>query len=81
MNGNKNKPKRKSVTTDQLTKLQLQTLFSADEAAAYLGLCPKTVRTHTKRGLLPHLRIGRFIKYRRVALDALLAKLEKGGLR
>ena len=71
---------RESVSTDDLAKLQLKTLFTADEAAAYLGLCPKTVRTHTKRGLLPHLRIGRFIKYRRVALDALLAKLEKGGL-
>jgi excisionase family DNA binding protein len=71
---------RESVSTDDLAKLQLKTLFTANEAAVYLGLCPKTVRTHTTRGLIPHLRIGRFIRYRRVALDALLAKLEKGGL-
>ena len=81
MKGGTKGQKRKSVSTDELTKLQLKTLFTPDEAAAYLGLCPKTVRTHTKRGLLPHVRIGRFIKYRRVALDALLAKLERGGLR
>lgn len=81
MKNSTKRQKRKPVTTDDLTKLQLKTLFDANEAAVYLGLCAKTIRTHTRRGLLPHLRIGRFIKYRRVALDALLAKLEKGGLR
>ena len=67
------------TTVERLGQLQLKALFTVEEAATYLGLCPKTVRTHTKRGLIPHVRIGRFIKYRRVALDALLARLERGG--
>ena len=70
-----------NISRNELEALQLKTLFTVNEAATYLGLCPKTIRTQTKRGLLPHVRIGRFIKYRRVALDALLAGLEKGGLK
>ncbi len=72
---------RKSATADDYARLNQKSTFSCDEAALYLNVCTKTIRRHTKRGLLPHVRIGRFIKYRRVALDALLAKLERGGLR
>jgi|SaaInlStandDraft_2_1057019.scaffolds.fasta_scaffold268929_1 excisionase family DNA binding protein len=81
MEDTSNSTTRNPVTAEELSKLQLKTLFSAEEAARYLGLCSKTVRTQTKRGLIPHLRIGRFIRYRRIALDGLLAKLEKGGLK
>jgi len=66
--------------TENSENLEKKVLLSVSETARYLGLCEKTIRTHTKRGLLPHLRIGRFIKFRRIALDGLLTKLEKGGL-
>ena len=79
MDSSQKSTKYSPSTTEKLRQLQLKALFSVEEAANYLGLCPKTIRNHTNRGLIPHVRIGRFIKYRRVALDALLARLEKGG--
>jgi excisionase family DNA binding protein len=49
-------------------------LLSRDEAAAYLGISPKTLATwaSTKRYPLPVVKIGRAVKYRVAALDAFI---------
>ncbi|MBT5708537.1 helix-turn-helix domain-containing protein [bacterium] len=59
--------------TEELGKL---TFFTVNQAAAYLQLSPKTLWTHTKRGLLPSIRVGGLVRYRRQALDETLAKWE-----
>lgn len=51
-------------------------LFNREQAAAYLGLSPKTVWTHTRRGLLPYVRIGGVVRYRKQALDEMLVEME-----
>ena len=52
------------------------TFLTVEQAAEYLQISPKTVWTHTRRGLLPVCRIGGLVRYRRQALDETLAKLE-----
>ena len=51
-------------------------LLNREQAAAYLGISPKTIWTHTRRGLIPYVRLGGLVRYRRQALDETLAKLE-----
>jgi excisionase family DNA binding protein len=50
-------------------------LVSREEAAAYLGVSPKTLATwaSTKRYPLPLVKVGRAVKYRVSALDNFIA--------
>ena len=57
--------------------LDLQALWSVDETAAYLGVSPGFVRQGVREGLIPHLRIGQWIRVRR---DKLMEALEDGSL-
>ena len=50
--------------------------LSAVEAARAIGVCPRTLATMTKRGEVPHVRIGRRVLYRPEALQAWLAGRE-----
>lgn len=49
-------------------------LLSRDEAAAYLGISPKTLATwaSTKRYPLQFVKVGRAVKYRISTLDAFI---------
>ena len=49
-------------------------LFNNDQAAAYLGVTPKTLEVWrcTKRHQISHIKVGRLVKYRKSALDAFL---------
>jgi excisionase family DNA binding protein len=49
-------------------------LVSREEAAAYLGVSPKTLATwaSTKRYPLPVVKVGRSVKYRVSALDTFI---------
>jgi excisionase family DNA binding protein len=49
-------------------------LVSREEAAAYLGVSPKTLATwaSTKRYPLPMVKVGRAVKYRVSALDSFI---------
>ena len=51
-------------------------LLNREQAAAYLGISPKSVFSHTRRGLLPFVSLGGLIKYRKQSLDEVIAKLE-----
>ena len=72
----KRKSLRDTASTGDLERIHLLKLFSKEEAAVYLGISPKTIWTYTRRGLLPSVRLGGFVKYRKQALDETLAKLE-----
>jgi len=64
--------------SDNLNIEQIKNMpfLTPKQAAAYLQLSPKTIWSHTRRGLLPVCRIGGLIRYRRQALDETLARLE-----
>jgi excisionase family DNA binding protein len=72
----KRKSLRNTASTSDLERIHLLDLFSKEEAAVYLGISPKTIWTYTRRGLLPSVRLGGLVKYRKQALDETLAKLE-----
>jgi excisionase family DNA binding protein len=52
-----------------MTRLELLT---AAEAATMLRIKESTLREHTRRGLIPHLRIGRAVRYDAADLAAWL---------
>jgi excisionase family DNA binding protein len=56
----------------------MSTLFTASEIAARLRIALPTVRLWTRTAAMPHLRMGRLIRYR---IDDVLAWLEAGGPR
>lgn len=58
------------LQSDQLTEQQ---------AADYLGMSKRMLWSLRKRGDVPHIRIGRWIRYRRCDLDAFLAGCVQGG--
>ena len=45
-------------------------LMTAKEAAAFLNVCPATIYREASAGTLPHVRIGRSIRFSKDALDA-----------
>ena len=47
-------------------------LLTVKEAAAFLRLCPDTIYRATKAGNLPHVRIGRSIRFSQEALEEYL---------
>jgi excisionase family DNA binding protein len=51
-------------------------LLTAKEVAALLRVTPGWVYTETRRDRIPHLRLGRFVRYRREALDAWMREIE-----
>jgi excisionase family DNA binding protein len=50
-------------------------LMTNEEAAAYLGVTPRTLEVWrcTKRHNIAYIKVGRLVKYRRQALDDYLA--------
>lgn len=51
-------------------------LLSRKEAAAYLGVAEQTLAIWkcTKRYDLPHVKIGKLVKYKKSELDAFIAR-------
>ncbi len=53
-------------------------LLTADDVAARLRVTRKTVYEMVRAGTLPHLHLGRRIRFRSTSLDRWLADLERG---
>ena len=51
----------------------MQEVLTLREAAAYLRLCPDTVKRRAQAGELPAAKVGRAWRFRRAELDAWLA--------
>jgi hypothetical protein len=55
-------------------------LLTADEVAAFLNVKPRWVRYHTGHGLdLPHVKLGKYPRYRLDRVLAWLEEQEQGG--
>lgn len=52
-------------------------LMNERELALFIGICPRSVRNFTTRGLLPVIRLGRRRLFRRDAVLAALRELEE----
>jgi len=53
--------------------------MDASEVAELLHVPERWVREHTRSGLLPHVQLGRYRRYRRDAVLAWLDAQENGG--
>lgn len=51
-------------------------LLTAQEVAVLLRVTLGWVYNETRRGRIPHLRLGRYVRYRREALDAWMREIE-----
>jgi excisionase family DNA binding protein len=50
--------------------------MTAVAVAAYLKMTPAWVYAQTRAGKIPHISLGRYVRYRKSALDAWLAAIE-----
>lgn len=55
-------------------------LLNNDQAAAYIGVTPRTLEVWrcTKRQAIPFIKVGRLVKYRKSALDLYLEQQTVG---
>jgi excisionase family DNA binding protein len=56
-------------------------LLTPAEVAELLAVTRRWVEDATRRGDIPHIRLGRFPRYRRETIDEWLAELERAGTR
>jgi excisionase family DNA binding protein len=53
-------------------------LLTASEVAEHLRVTPAWVYAETRRNRLPHVRLGRYVRYRRSAIDRWIERQEAG---
>ena len=51
-------------------------LLTPEELAEMIGMTPQWVCAQCRRGRIPHIKLGRFYKFRREAIEAWLASEE-----
>jgi excisionase family DNA binding protein len=57
-----------------------RTLMTAEEVAERLGgVSVKWVWAQSRAGKIPHVRLGRLLRYRPEKIEAWLAEIERGG--
>jgi len=56
------------------------TLLTAEEVAALLQVTCAWVYAETRRQRIPHLRLGRYVRYRRRALEAWMGEIEESAV-
>jgi excisionase family DNA binding protein len=54
-------------------------LLTAADVAELLAVPERWVREHTRGGLLPHVRLGRYVRYRHEAVARWLDEHERAG--
>ena len=54
-------------------------LLTAEDVAGLMRVTRGWVYAATRSNVLPHLRLGRYVRYRKSAIDAWMASVERGG--
>jgi len=70
------KPVRESVVESSIRQTP-PVLMSEQEVALFIGICTRSVRNFTARGMLPVIRLGRRRLYRRATVMAALQRMER----
>jgi excisionase family DNA binding protein len=53
-------------------------LLTADEVASFMRVTRSWVYAETRRDALPHARLGRYVRYRRSAIERWLDESQRG---
>lgn len=56
-------------------------LIYAEDVAEKIGMTPQWVYDQSRRGLIPHVKLGRFYRYRPSSIDDWLRSIERGTAR
>jgi excisionase family DNA binding protein len=54
-------------------------LLTVDEVAAMIGMGRDWVYAEARAGRIPHVKLGRYVKFRAEAVEAWLREIERGG--
>jgi excisionase family DNA binding protein len=55
-----------------------QQLLTADEVADRIGMTPAWVYSETRAARIPHVRLGRYVRYRAASIESWLEAIEQG---
>lgn len=53
-------------------------LLEADDVARYIGMTADWAYREVRAGRMPHIRLGRYVRFRRESIDAWLVARERG---
>jgi excisionase family DNA binding protein len=53
-------------------------LLGADDVARYIGMTTDWIYREVRAGRMPHIRLGRYVRFRRESIDAWLVARERG---
>lgn len=53
-------------------------LLEADDIARYIGMTTDWIYREVRAGRMPHIRLGRYVRFRRESIDAWLVARERG---
>ena len=53
-------------------------LLEAEDVARYIGMTADWVYREVRAGRMPHIRLGRYVRFRRESIDAWLLARERG---
>jgi excisionase family DNA binding protein len=59
-------------------RLQPARLLEADEVARYIGMTTDWIYREVRAGRMPHIRLGRYVRFRLESIDAWLVARERG---
>jgi excisionase family DNA binding protein len=65
------------VETNDTSAAAADSLLTAEEVAALLQVTCAWVYAETRRHRIPHLRLGRYVRYRRTALEDWMDEVER----
>ena len=57
----------------------MASLLTAEQVAERLGVSRDWVWAHARAGRIPHIRLGRYRRFREEAVEAWVTQLEQGG--
>ena len=68
----------RGLTPDEIERIRRDPplVMNEPQVAAYLSICPRSVRNLRRRRLIPHVRLGGRILYRLAEVNRALEKLE-----
>jgi excisionase family DNA binding protein len=62
-----------------VTATGTERLLTAEEVGEMLSVPTRWVREHSRSGSIPHVRLGRYVRYRREAVLDWIGEQETGG--
>jgi excisionase family DNA binding protein len=70
-----------ALDTNRSAPLSAPALLYADDVATMLGVSKPWVYAEVRAGRMPHVRLGRYVRFRRESIEQWLREIESGSMR